>query len=321
MFLSIIIPVYNTESYLKRCLDSCICQNLDLTEYEIVVINDGSTDNSSSIIEQYASSYYNIKYYCQNNSGLSVARNNGLDKSLGDYIMFIDSDDWIEKNCLSRIKSLCYKKNLDLLRIAAANVQEGVITRRYTLRENVVYQGVDLLKDGLDFCAPFTIYNRTFLEDYKLRFMPGVFHEDNEFTPRAYYYAKRVACINEIVYFVYQSPNSITRSVNPKKAYDSIQVAESLDSFCEGLCKRNKRIFHGIIGSTLNVSLHNSLLMSKKELNEYKEYLYEHHAVFHHLCYCSSLKYKTEGLLFSLFPNRIPSIYKMLIKLDYRKYE
>ena len=319
MKISIIIPVFNTEKYVKRCMDSCVRQDICAEDYEIIVINDGSTDDSLAIIEEFAKDYPNIIISSQNNLGLSEARNSGLHIARGDYILFLDSDDWIEKNCLRRIIDLCYTNNLDLLRIAAANVKEEQIKRRYTLKENVICQGVDLLKEGLEFCAPFTIYKRAFLDEYKLRFMPGVFHEDNEFTPRVYYYAKRVACLNELIYYVYQSPNSITRSVNPKKAYDSILVSESLDSFCHRMENENKKTFHTIIGSTLNVSLHNSLLMTTKDLNNYKQFLYEHRTVFYHLLYCSSFKYRMEGLLFSLFPRRIPSVYKMLIKIDYRK--
>ena len=321
MKLSIIIPVYNTEKYLERCLNSCIRQDLAATEYELVIINDGSTDNSLAIVEQYASSHTNIKCFSQNNCGLSMARNNGLDQSRGEYIMFLDSDDWIENNCLRRILDLCHNQDLDLLRIAAANVKEDKVTRRYTLKENIISTGAELLKEGLDFCVPFTIYKRRFLDEHKLRFMPGVFHEDNEFTPRVYYYAERVGCLNELIYFVYQSPNSITRSINPKKAYDSILVSESLNSFCDGVDKNSKSTFHNIIGSTLNVSLHNSLLMSDNELCNYKIFLREHRTVFSHLLHCSSLKYRIEGLLFLLFSQNIPLIYKMLLKFDYRKYE
>lgn len=321
MKISIIIPVFNTEKYVKRCLDSCVQQDLCTDDYEIIVINDGSTDNSLAIIEEIAKDYSNIIISSQNNSGLSEARNSGLHIARGDYIVFLDSDDWLENNCLRRIIGLCYSNNLDLLRLAAANVKEGVITRRYNLKENIISAGAELLKEGLDFCAPFTIYKRKFLDEHKLRFMPGVFHEDNEFTPRVYYYAERVGCLNELIYFVYQSPNSITRSINPKKAYDSILVSESLNSFCDGVDKNSKSTFHNIIGSTLNVSLHNSLLMSENELCNYKKFLREHRTVFSHLLHCSSFKYKIEGLMFILFPQNIPLIYKLLIKFDYRKYE
>lgn len=317
--LSIIIPVYNTEKYLERCLDSCITQDISSNEYEVIIINDGSTDSSIVIAEKYASKYNNVHVFSQPNSGLSMARNTGMDRSKGDYVMLLDSDDWISSNCFKKIVGIFDDKNLDMLKISAANVFGDIIKRRYSVAEGTVFTGMELLKRGLDFCAPFTIYRRSFLEEHKLRFMPKVFHEDNEFTPRAYYFAQRVACINDIIYFVYQSPNSITRSINPRKAYDSISVSESLSSFCENLDDESKKVFHNVIGSTLNVSLHNSIMMPEDEKNKFKLFLSDHIEVFSHLRGCSSFKYKVEGLLISLFPKHILDIYETMLKLDYRK--
>ena len=98
---SFIVPVYNTKKYLKKCLDSLIKQTFK--DFEIIIVNDGSTDNSMEIIEKYKNKYSNIKVIEQQNQGLSLARNNGVKKTSGEYILFIDSDDYIEKDLLKQI--------------------------------------------------------------------------------------------------------------------------------------------------------------------------------------------------------------------------
>ncbi|MDH6314239.1 glycosyltransferase involved in cell wall biosynthesis [Parabacteroides sp. PFB2-10] len=103
MHLSLIIPVYNVEAYLEECLDSCLEQDIPHSDYEIIAINDGSPDGSLAILERYAAKYPNITVLSQENRGLSATRNRGIEVAKGEYIWFIDSDDWIEKNCLSSL--------------------------------------------------------------------------------------------------------------------------------------------------------------------------------------------------------------------------
>ena len=115
MKLSIIIPVYNVEQYLKTCLDSVLHQNIAISEYEVIVVNDSSPDGSLAIAEEYARKNSNIKIVTRPNGGLSAARNTGLEHALGEYVWFVDSDDWIEENCLSRLLSIATLESLDIL--------------------------------------------------------------------------------------------------------------------------------------------------------------------------------------------------------------
>lgn len=319
MKISIIIPVFNTEKYLKRCLYSCIHQDLNTIDFEIIIINDGSTDNSLQIAKDFARDRTNVFIHSQNNAGLSEARNSGLKIARGDYLLFLDSDDWLAENCLKRIVEEFDSGIYDLVKIGACDVFGDIVVRRYSLEEGRHYSGMDLLMKGIDYCVPFTIYRRSFIEAFNLSFMPGVFHEDNEFTPRAYYHAQRVGCINDIVYYVYHSPNSITRSINPQKAYDAIIVSESLSAFSSCFIGKPKKIFDRIIGSTINVSLHNCLNMSSDEIYEYKSFLLLHLNLFRHLRESDSLMYRVEGLLMSHYPKFIPEIYKILQVFDFRK--
>ncbi|MBQ2498746.1 MAG: glycosyltransferase, partial [Bacteroidales bacterium] len=103
MKLSIVIPVYNTEPYLDACLASCLKQDVDLSDYELVIVNDGTKDNAMAIAERFAKEYPNITIISQENAGLSAARNAGLVVSKGDYVWFVDSDDCIDKKALSLI--------------------------------------------------------------------------------------------------------------------------------------------------------------------------------------------------------------------------
>src|SRR5690554_3713943 len=138
--ISLIIPVYNVEKYLEKCLNSCMNQDISEEEYEIIIVNDGTKDSSLSIALKFEQKYKNIKVYSQENQGLSAARNKGLSLAKGEYVWFIDSDDWIKENCLKSITDKCFKENLDALAIAAANVIDGKNERRFNFNTSGVYR-------------------------------------------------------------------------------------------------------------------------------------------------------------------------------------
>lgn len=108
--LSFIVPVYNVEKYILYCLDFLLTQNILLDDYEIIVVNDSSLDNSVNIVEDYQSKYKNIFLINKENGGLSSARNCGIEHSLGQYIWMVDSDDTIQENCLNELLSYAFNK-------------------------------------------------------------------------------------------------------------------------------------------------------------------------------------------------------------------
>ena len=114
MKLSIIVPMYNVELYIEKCLLSCLNQDLPASDYEIIVVNDGSPDSSLAIAERIASLYDNLTIVSQKNAGLSAARNKALSLAKGKYVWFVDSDDRIQENCLRYILDECYNNGLDL---------------------------------------------------------------------------------------------------------------------------------------------------------------------------------------------------------------
>lgn len=234
MKFSIIIPVYNVEKYLARCLDSCVNQNISKDEYEIIIVNDGSPDGSKAIAEHYVAEYPNIKLFNQENGGLSVARNNGLKAAIGKYVWFVDSDDWIEANCLSEICDKMESEKLDLLQIGNLEAwDDGTIKKSDRGFFDGCKTGCEVMKEKyVPAPAPFTIYNREFLSRFSLEFYPGIYHEDAEFKPRALFYAKRFASLNKHVYYYYQRPRgSIMSSYSVKRGEDVITVCNSLYSF------------------------------------------------------------------------------------------
>jgi len=129
--ISIIIPIYNAEVYLRRCIDSILVQTF--TDFECILINDGSTDNSSAICKEYKDKDFRVRYYYQDNSGPAVARNNGINKSRGNLVMFVDADDWIEHKALETFYEAYEKSGADMIISTAYNFfLDGILHRKRT---------------------------------------------------------------------------------------------------------------------------------------------------------------------------------------------
>lgn len=318
MKLSIIVPMYNVELYIEKCLLSCLNQDIPAFDYEIIVINDGSPDGSLAIAEHIASLYDNITIVSQNNAGLSAARNTGLSLAKGKYVWFVDSDDRIQENCLKHVIDECYNEGLDLYSICSAKIINGQVVRSFSYENLDVLEGIEAVNNhAIPHCAQFTICRRQFLIDNNLKFYEGIYHEDSEWSPRVYYHAKRVGFTNAIYYYTTINPNSITRTSNPKKGFDCIKVAESLDNFYNTTAKREcTRFFHNYISLMINNGLSNFLTKVENTTQfsekEFRNVLYKKRHLFKYLRKSSILKYKIEGYLFSLFPKYALDIYRLM---------
>lgn len=146
-------------------------KHIDRSEYELIIVNDGSKDNSLEIAQHLQSKYTNIRVFSQENAGLSVARNFGITKALGDYIWFVDSDDWIKDNCLGYIKQRISGDNIDVASIMAAKVYAKDERCYYHLEDNQFMTGPDSLKMMKMPCAPFYIWRRNYLQRKNFRFV------------------------------------------------------------------------------------------------------------------------------------------------------
>lgn len=319
MILSIIIPVYNVEKYVEKCIRSCETQDNPSSEYELICINDGSKDNSLDVVNRVANEFENIRVFSQANAGLSAARNTGMREAKGEYYMFVDSDDWIAENCLAKLIGKLRKERPDALAICAANVINGENNRRQSYPDESPISGRDLLVKGVSPCAPFSIWSADFFRKFNLTFFEGIFHEDSEFTPRAYYLADKVSLTNDIIYYVRQNPNSITRSSNPKKSFDLVNVVcPHLSEFSKCVDARYQYLFHDMISMYLNNALFNIVDTSKENQQRLNEAIYNNRSLFIHLKKSTIFKYRLEYVLFTLFPQNTVQVYKML-KLNFRR--
>lgn len=317
MILSIIIPIYKVEAFLEKCLISCENQNLSKTDYEIVCVNDGSPDNSLQIAENIASQYSNIKVISRPNGGLSAARNTGLENAVGEYIFFVDSDDWIAPNCLSLIAEILNNERPDVLCICAANVLDGSIRRRMNYEGYTTVSGPESMKRYSSSCAPFNIVRKKHLDDNRIRFYEGIYHEDVEYTPRMRYLAKKVCYINDIIYYVYQNPNSITRTLNMKKVYDVVDaVIPSLAKFVESHVEKQYIPFYGdIIASALNTVINLNSPIGQEDKRELNSRIKTINKLSDYLLSASLIKYKIEGIIFKLFPGKVVNIIELMQKI------
>lgn len=311
--LSIIIPVYNVEPFVEKCIRSCEAQDITKNEYEIVIVNDGSKDNSLEVVNHLANEFPNIRVFSQPNAGLSAARNTGMREAKGEYYMFVDSDDWIAENCLGLLTERLRTERPDALAICAADVINGKNYRRVSYSDEAPIAGCDLLARGVSPCAPFSIWSADFFRRYNLTFFCGIFHEDSEFTPRAYYFAEKVSFTNELVYFVRQNPNSITRSVNPKKSFDLVDVVcIHLSDFVSQVASEYQYIYHDMIAMYLNNALNNIIGADSGEIRLLNEIIFKNRHLFNSLKKSTQLKYRIEAVLFTFFPHHCVQVYKIM---------
>lgn len=265
MKLSIIVPIYNVEPYLRKCVDSLLTQDLPESAYEIILVDDGSTDASGVIAEEYASRYANIRVVHQVNGGLSAARNTGIDAAQGDYIQFVDSDDYLEPNVLSGLVAKMERDELDVLRFNYQNVNEQyeVFQPYKDMKPFVDYR--DEVCDGLTFLTErlgFACYAWQFMIKAELlkskehQFKCGIYFEDTEWTPRLLVRVQRVTSVATIVYNYLMRTGSITQAVTEEKKRkvlaDKLALIDSMNQQA-ALCS-DKRWYEGMIaGTTLSL--------------------------------------------------------------------
>ena len=158
------------------------------------------------------------------------------------------------------------------------------------------------MSDKFSYCGPFTIYRREFLNRHSLRFFPGVFHEDNEFTPRAYYYARRIYQLDRVLYHVRINMQSITRCVNPKRYFDLLTVASRLSEFCLSQVEKHYRyVFSRCIGLTLNSVLDGVGKVEADTKAELQKRFLAEKSLWKHFIKSGKPKYIIEGIVFMIF--------------------
>ena len=209
--ISIIVPIYKVEPYLRRCLDSIV--NQTYTNLEIVLVDDGSPDACPQICDEYAAKDNRIVVIHQKNGGLSDARNAGLEICKGDYISFVDSDDWIESDYISTLFSLIEANQAE---IAVGNFQRFSLNNDHFPKEHLVTETLTsdkILEKILFQKNSYTIaWGKLFKKDLfnDIRFPVGKIHEDEYTGYKPYCYAKKISCTSKILYHYLIRSDSIT---------------------------------------------------------------------------------------------------------------
>lgn len=306
--LSIIVPVYNVEKYVERCLKSILSQDFPETEYEVIIQNDGSTDNSLEVVKKVVEEHENCLVLCSQNRGLSAARNAALCHALGEYIWFIDSDDWIEPDAINKLLPYMNEK-YDVIQFGWNNVfSDGKKEENHRMAGEMT--GCQCLLFGdWPMGAQFSIFNRewgTHL-DAQFRFVEGIYHEDNEFTPRIIHQAQRVRVIDELLYNYFKgNQNSTLTKPNIKKCYDLMTVSKMQVDYASSIQDKAVRTkFIDLAASAFNTGLGHLPLYTidqrKKFIDKQEKLGLVWTQAFLH---SSHLKYKMMALCIFLFSLR-----------------
>ena len=284
MKLSIIVPIYNVAPYLRKCVDSLLVQ--DISDYEIILVDDGSTDDSGAIADEIVREAISngqwaidnetnsqspianrptLRVIHQSNAGLSAARNTGIAAAMGEYIMFVDSDDYLQPNVLGALMEQVERDNLDVLRFRYQNVREsGEVFVPHEGMKTDYNDYSSVPTDGLTF-----LNDRMWVQCYVVQFLvkaeivrqeqftPGIYFEDTDWTPRMLLRAERVASTELVVYNYLWREGSITLSQKDikkmrKQLQDKLALIGKLNQL--GNSVANRRWFDGMIsGLVINV--------------------------------------------------------------------
>ena len=226
--LSIVIPIYNAEEYLEECLESVINQEVPFDEYEIICIDDGSTDNSNSILEKYNKIIDNLTVFYQNNNGVSSARNKGIKLAKGDYIWFVDADDFISKNAIELLLQIIREDLFD--RVVFSYYTTFFTYKDYVGNSMVVNQLNARTTDG-SVCT--SVYKKQFLIYNCIMFREGIdAGEDNLFNYELNKMNGKQKTIDDAIYFYRVNEYSVTKSSSNEKTLRShLRCAEIVKQY------------------------------------------------------------------------------------------
>ncbi|MFR5757005.1 MAG: glycosyltransferase [Lachnospiraceae bacterium] len=270
---SFIVPVYNTEKYLKKCLDSLV--NQTYKDFEIIVVNDGSTDKSSNIISKYQKKYKNIIVIDKENEGLSMARNRGVQKSSGKYIIFVDSDDYVSNKLLEEVDKKI--DDSDILRFQIATEDEEYTKINEYHEEGFESMcGYDAFKylSSYHFVEPAWCYviRKNYYIENKFSFKKGVYHEDFGLIPYVIYKARKVKSIDFIGYYYIQRNGSIMNNSDykktVKKAFDMLEQYKTMRLFAKNINRKNN------LDDYFLSYISNSVIVKARELKKDEKKVY-----------------------------------------------
>lgn len=222
--ISVIVPVYNVEEYILRCLNSIKSQTFK--DYEIIIVNDGATDGSSALVEQFIkeNNDISINYICQENAGLAMARNVAIPKALGEYICFIDSDDFIEDTMLEKLYTKAIATNADVVVCNFKKVfedgKEEILNQFINWRNDIIK---NYIVSGPSACGK--LIKTNLLINNNLFFPKGIYYEDLGVMPAVAIYANKIEYVEEALYGYFQRANSIMNQPKYNKKFEHIFIS------------------------------------------------------------------------------------------------
>lgn len=273
--VSVIIPVYNTEEYVEEAVRSIM--NQTLKEIEIIIIDDGSTDHSLSVIKKLATEDNRIRYLTQTNQGQSIARNLGIEIAKGEFIYFMDSDDLLEVEALEFCSMKIEKDQLDFLLFNAVILNKAhkfnisIDYKIPQLNDNQVYSGKSMISELLMQrayrCSPCIHFiRRKIIDSFQLRFYPGIIHEDELFSALLYLQAERAGYINNAFFKRRLRADSVmTTKYSMKNVHSYLVVVEQLLLFAKNSDKQSNELARRVIAYILDPNIYRASAFSLRE--------------------------------------------------------
>ncbi len=238
--------MYNVAQYIERCLESVFNQNFPIENYEVILINDGSPDNSEDLARKYCKGRSIVRIISQENKGLGGARNTGIDNAKGDYIIFLDADDVISKDALNSINLVVQNDRFDIIELSCSLVDEDLEVFSTFSPNNLfeVFPGKTYYLNNKSLHSVCNkIYSKYFLDRFNLRFKEHIYVEDFEFNTRALHFANKM--ISKQIHFqsFVQTKGSITRDskmkTKQKIVNDNLAITKSIVAFKESVDLKN----------------------------------------------------------------------------------
>lgn len=309
--ISVIVPIYNVEKYLKRCIESIL--NQTYFNIEIILVNDGSTDNSLEIANEYKKNDSRIKVISKKNGGLSSARNIGIDNANGKYLTFIDSDDYISSDYIEILYNSIIKYNSDISvaifklvfednsqkRIYKTKRVNEYVNDRYNMLIKMFYQ-----KD-FDTSAVAKLFSVKIFEG--VRFPEGLLYEDLATIYKLFMNAKKISYINKEIYFYFQRKGSITKDNFKVKDFDLINIVSMILDEMKSVDKKNNlnnKLLNAVVQKYLSANFYilRKIGFNSDKYKKYRDYCIKNIKQYKCLNFNARLKNNLAVILFSINP-------------------
>lgn len=324
--VSIIIPIYNVEKYLRQCVDSVLCQTY--FDLEIILVDDGSPDGCGPICDEYAEKDTRIKVIHKENGGLSDARNAGLEIAKGEYIYFLDSDDYIKKDAIKRLVSRIEEEKADLIYFDAETIVEDFEDKDYY--EDFIRKHTYKTADGASVIASHIMHNEyysvvwalflraDFIRENRLKFLKGIIHEDELFTPIAFIRAKNAAQLKEALYVRRLRADSIMSGNHSAKSIAGLTECvagyiSELDNFPKG--STGKKVLWRFIYNMANAVIDLYLLLNKSQRAETEDHMKRLDVLMKKVGYCGKKKLEIKLKHYNAFRFYRKTLYPVKNKL------